>query len=95
MFSNARLWCIGAAALLASVPPAAGQEFCSQPVVPYCASGDAAFDTSLQINSCRRDLDNYVQELADYEQCIDEEIETLRRQVADTRDTLEEVEEDL
>lgn len=71
-----------------------GQEFCSEPVAPYCVDTESGFDTMLQVNRCEDDLTDYAEQLEAYEQCTAEQIETMRGDLADAREKLEEARQD-
>lgn len=79
-----------AAAGLSVFGMAAGQDFCSEPVAPYCVDTDSEFETQLQINRCEDDLMNYEQQLDEYEQCIADQIQAMRRDLTNAREKLEE-----
>lgn len=68
---------------------ALAQEFCSEPVAPYCVDTDSEFDTELQINRCEADLNDYEEQLAEYEQCIAQQLDTMRQELESARDKLE------
>lgn len=67
---------------------AAAQEFCSEPVQPYCLDLESEYDTMLQINRCEDDLNDYQQQLDEYEQCIADQLDSLRKQLEDARKAL-------
>lgn len=69
---------------------ASAQEFCSEPVAPYCLDLESEFDTVLQINRCEDDLNDYQQQLEEYEQCITNQLDSLRSQLENARKSLEE-----
>lgn len=73
---------------------ALGQEFCSEPVAPYCAETDVEFDTVLQVNRCEDDLKEYEQQLDEYEQCITQQLKDMRSNLANARTTLEQAKEE-
>jgi hypothetical protein len=68
---------------------ALGQQFCSEPVAPYCVTTESEFATTLQLTRCEDDLDNYKEQLAQYEQCIAEQIQAMRKELAGARKKLE------
>jgi len=74
---------------------AVGQEFCSEPVAPYCVTTESEFDTMLQINRCNDDLGDYQEQIATYEQCIADQLQAMRQELTEARERLEEVEKDL
>jgi len=77
----------------AALPGAASaQEFCSEPVAPYCADKDNEFDDMLQVNRCRDDLNDYEQELQEYESCITQQLDRLRGELKSARGALKEEE---
>lgn len=71
-----------------------GQEFCSEPVAPYCVTTESEFDSMLQINRCNDDLDDYQEQIDTYEQCIADQLETMRQELSEAREKLEEAEKD-
>lgn len=73
---------------------AAAQEFCSEPVAPYCVDEGSQYDTMLQINRCEEDLDNYEEQLREYEQCISDQLESLREELSTARDALSKAKEE-
>ena len=77
-----------------SMPHSAlGQQFCSEPVAPYCVTTESEFTTTLQLTRCEEDLSNYEQQVAEYEQCIVEKIQTMRDELAGARKKLEDARE--
>lgn len=91
-------WGLACAAILGLLinGAASGQEeFCSEPVTPYCAGPDSQYETMLQINRCKDDLRNYEEELDDYETCIEESLERMRSEIEEARENLKEAEEEL
>lgn len=84
---NALLPFLALIAVLMS-PPASAQEFCSEPVSPYCVDKDSEFDSVLQVNRCEDDLNDYEQQLNEYEQCISKQLESMRQALGDARKTL-------
>ena len=79
-------------ALIGLALPGTGsaQQFCSEPVAPYCVDKDSEFDTMLQINRCEEDLNEYQQQLDEYEQCIQERLGALHDELGNARTALEE-----
>jgi len=75
---------------LAAPGAAPAQEFCSEPVPPYCVDKDSEFDTMLQINRCDEDLNDYQQQLDEYEQCIQGQLNALQEELDSARKALEE-----
>jgi hypothetical protein len=78
-----------------SVPgTASAQEFCSEPVVPYCVDREGEFDTTLQLNRCEDDLRAYRAQLDEYEQCISDKIIGMREQLEAAEKSVEEAREE-
>lgn len=73
--------------------PAAAQEFCSEPVEPYCVSTESEFDTQLQVNRCRDDLNEYEEQVNEYEQCINGQIKGMHKGLSEARSKLDEAED--
>lgn len=44
--------------------------FCSEPSEPSCVSGYVDFNNQYSFDSCRRDVENYLSEVADYRSCL-------------------------
>lgn len=82
------LLCVAAAAFSA-FGTAVGQEYCSEPVAPYCVDTDSEFDSLLQVNRCQDDLADYEQQLNEYETCITSQIEGMRNALSEARAKLE------
>lgn len=73
---------------------APAQQFCSEPVTPYCADANSQYETMLQINRCKDDLRSYEEELNDYETCIQESLKRMRSEIEEARKNLQEAEEE-
>lgn len=85
--------CLALAGL--SLPGAASaQEFCSEPIAPYCVSDDSNLQTTLQANRCEEDLNDYEEELAEYEQCVANQMKRLREELNSARKSLEKAKKD-
>lgn len=67
---------------------AAGQEFCSEPVPPYCVNEDSEFDSMVQINRCEEDMNEFEQQLDEYEQCIADQLKGMRSDLSKARKRL-------
>lgn len=65
------------------------QEFCSEPVAPYCVTKDSEFDSMLQINRCEEDLAEYERQLDEYERCIAGQLESWRKDLKEAQTALE------
>jgi len=72
---------------------AVAQDFCSEPVTPYCVDKESEFDTVLQINRCKDDLSDFEQQLNEYEACITKLIENMRKELAEARERIKKAEE--
>lgn len=81
--------CLILAGLLAAGTVSA-QEYCSEPVAPYCVDEDSDLDTTLQINRCDEDLKDYEEQLSEYEQCISNQLKSLREELENARKALKE-----
>lgn len=94
--SNARTWLLACAAMLGFLISGAapGQQFCSEPVSPYCADPDSQYETMVQINRCKEDIANYEEELKDYEICIQESLERMKSDLEEARENLKNAEEE-
>ena len=44
--------------------------FCSEPSEPYCVDGSGYFDDKYSFESCKSDVESYVQDIADYVECL-------------------------
>lgn len=87
------LFCVAAAAL-SGFGTAVGQEYCSEPVAPYCVDTDSEFDSLLQVNRCQDDLADYQQQVNEYESCITSQIEGMRKALSEARTKLEQAEKE-
>jgi len=85
--------CLAAALGVSAHGQAAAQEFCSEPVTPYCVGTESEFDTMLQINRCQDDLSDFEQQLNEYETCITQLLEGMRKELAEARERLKHAEE--
>lgn len=72
-----------------------GDDFCSQPVAPYCADKDSDFESKLEVDRCEEDLSDYEKELSDYEKCVKDQIDALRKGLSDAKKRLEEAKQRL
>lgn len=70
--------------------PASAQEFCSEPIPPYCVDKESDFDSALQVNRCEDDLTDYEEQLDEFQQCITKRIEGMREALRSARETLNE-----
>lgn len=70
------------------------QEFCSEPIAPYCVADDSSLQTTLQANRCEEDLNDYEEELAEYEQCVANQMKRLREELKNARRALDEAKEE-
>lgn len=68
---------------------ASAQEYCSEPIAPYCVEDNSSLETTLQANRCEEDLNEYEEELAEYEQCVAGQMKRLREQLKNARKALE------
>lgn len=80
------LFCVAA---LSVQGKAMSQDFCSQPVAPYCLDKNVAFDSKVQVDRCEKDLKNYENDVADYQKCIKAQLDNLHKQLSDARQRLE------
>mgnify|MGYP003644857852 CR=1 FL=1 len=78
-----RLALLASLGLLVTAPPNASAAvqayYCSEPIEPYCIDAYGTFENDYSFQSCRRDVQNYLSDVADYEQCVIDEV----RRVAD------------
>lgn len=95
--SKGRIWLIACAAMLGFLISGAapGQQFCSEPVSPYCADPDSEYDTMVQINRCKEDVADYEEELNDYEACIEKSLERMRNDLETAKENLKKAEGEL
>jgi len=93
--SKGMAWLLAGAAMLGFLfsGAAPGQQFCSEPVSPYCADPDSQYETMVQINRCKEDVASYEEELNDYEACIEESLERMRSDLEEARENLDKAEE--
>lgn len=89
------LGCCLAVAGLGLCAPSVAQEYCSEPVEPYCVSTESDFETQVQVNRCSADLDDYEEQVNEYEKCIAGQIEGLRKELSEARSKLEEADKNL
>jgi hypothetical protein len=68
---------------------AAAQDFCSQPVAPYCLDKDSQFDSKVQVDRCQKDLMDYEKDLSDYQKCIKGQLDGLHKQLDEAKKRLE------
>ena len=61
--------------LVVFIPSAGAQAFyCSEPSEPYCIDAYGTFDDEYSFQSCRREMENYLDEVRRYEQCVADEV---------------------
>lgn len=70
-------------------------DFCSQPVAPYCADKDSDFQSKLEVDRCQEDLSDYEKELSEYEQCVKDQIAALRKELSEAKKKLQEAKDKL
>ncbi len=68
---------------------ALGDDFCSEPVAPYCVDKDSDFQSKLEVDRCEKDFSDYEKELAEYENCVKDQIDTLRKDLSAAKKRLE------
>ena len=78
-----RAFMLAAAVLLLSVPPAAAQMGCLEPIRPSVPDGDFAAD--YEMTATEAEMARYLQTVDDYTACMKREIAALRQQIAETR----------
>jgi hypothetical protein len=65
---------IGCSLVLAlfSISEAAAQAgyYCSEPSPPYCIDGFGTFDDEWSFNRCRDEVESYVSEVTDFQNCL-------------------------
>ena len=70
--------------------------YCSEPSVPYCVNGIGTFDDQFSFDMCKSDMERFVRETEDYNQCVragaEREAEELFR---DAGNKIEEANEEL
>ena len=56
--------------LLAAAPSdALAVSFCLEPSEPYCISSPFTFDDQFSFDQCKRAVERYLEEVAEYQQC--------------------------
>ena len=56
--------------LLAVIPSnALAASFCLEPSAPYCISSPFTFDDQFSFDQCKRSVERYLEEVAEYQQC--------------------------
>ena len=63
--------------------PSSGAAFCFEPSEPYCLISYGAFDTFEEYESCRFELEQYMEELGDYARCLVNEVEEKQEDALD------------
>lgn len=72
--------------LLASlflVLPSHTHAFCFEPSEPYCANTYGPFDSRYEFESCKREVESYLDELRDYAICIANEMQEKQEDAID------------
>lgn len=73
---------------------AVSQDFCGEPVMPYCVNQFDELDSILQIDRCRKDLEAELKEVAEYMECAKKRGQELRGQLSRALEQLKKLEED-
>ena len=76
---RAFLICAVATAPLLGVAPAIA--FCSKPITPFCASDGNLTDSYITESKCRRLVEDHLNDLARYRNCLRDQIEQLDENV--------------
>ena len=75
--------------------PCQASAFCFEPSEPYCANSYGPFDSRYEFDSCKREVESYLDDLRDYAICVarevqekqNEAIENFNRRACDTRNS--------
>lgn len=59
--------------VVAGLLPTSVFALCFEPSAPYCASSYGPFDSEWEFDSCRRDMDTYLDELQEHVQCVQDD----------------------
>lgn len=65
--------------------------YCSKPSQPYCASSYSDFSDEYEFNSCKRDMENYQQEVDSYVRCLQRNLDAA---IEEAKDAVEEATSD-
>lgn len=57
-------------ALTGIQPTLALSFYCGEPSVPYCVNGIGTFDDQFSFDMCKSDMERFVRETEDYNQCV-------------------------
>jgi len=74
---------------------ALSDDFCSEPVAPYCVDKDSDFQSKVEVDRCEKDLSDYDKELSEYEKCVKSQIEDLRKGLSAAKKRLEDAKQRL
>ena len=55
--------------------PSLGAAYCFEPTKPFCVEGFGKFSSQSEYQICKRDLELYLDEMADYARCLARDIE--------------------
>ena len=69
--------------LLVLLFPSGGAAFCFEPSEPFCIRGFSEFSSQTEYDSCKRDLEFYLDELSDYARCLARDIEDKQEKAID------------
>lgn len=62
-----------AAVLVLFTAPAHAMYFCSEPSEPYCVNNYSAFSDAYEFEDCKRDVENYADDVNQYLDCLADE----------------------
>lgn len=70
-------------ALGLSLPLACQAFVCFAPSEPYCVRGYSSFGSQSEYDSCKRDVEDYLEQLKDYVQCVIRTAQDKQNQIID------------
>ena len=63
--------------------PCDAYAYCFEPSAPYCADRYGPFDSRYEFESCKREVESYLDELQDYARCIVNEVQEKQESAID------------
>lgn len=70
---------------------APAQEFCSEPVMPYCVNQFDDFRSTMRIDRCRDTVNAKLQAVADYRDCANNKADRMSEELSEALEKLQEV----
>lgn len=90
-----RLQAATLAGLMAFALPTAAVAYCSEPgSEPFCLDDDESFRSEDGFESCRWEVENFVEEVSDFAECQQAEQEAKLREIEDLRQQIDEIEQE-